>query len=130
MLMKRAMLESGCPLVLFLDQDKLSRPFIHKRCFSVCDEDLPWDYVCRNKPLALACAFWKEEDAWPLIEEVQSLGFTHVEHERRSERPWCSIMSNERFQEFRRKWLHKSQSRLAFPSETLAVVSPIETADC
>jgi len=111
MLFKRALLESGCPVMLFLDQDKVARPFIHKRCFAVCDSDFPWEYACRNKPVALACAFWNEETAWPVIEEVQSFGFGHVEHERRSERPWCFIVSNDRFQEVRRGWLHKSADR-------------------
>lgn len=115
MLFKRALMESGAPMILFLDQDKFWRPFIDKRCFAVCDRDFTWDYACRNKPLAIACAFWDEDRAWPAIEMLDSLGFTHVEPERRNERPWCFIATNDRFQEIRQSRLHRSHSRTPSP---------------
>jgi len=99
MLFKRAMLESECPIVIFLDEEKLPRPYDPVNCYAVCDERLPWEYVCRNHPISLACAFSDEEKANPRVEELQMLGFEHVIRDRAGDKPWCFIASNEPFRQ-------------------------------
>jgi hypothetical protein len=98
-LFKRALLESDCLQIIVLDEVKLPRAFLPERCYPICDETLPWEYVCRNKPLALACAFSDEQSAKVRIEELQLLGFDQIERERAMERPWCFIASNPAFRQ-------------------------------
>jgi len=105
MLFKRAQLEAGVPLVLFVDEDKLPRPFVPTQCFAVCDDEFSWYYACRNIPLAIVCAFRSEERAQRIIPELQYLGFEHCETGRKGEAPWPIVVSNDLFWHRRQEWL-------------------------
>lgn len=57
-LVKRALLESGRPTILFFDNSKIAPdgpkgPFVTEQCHPVCDEDLPWRRVVEKNPLGL-----------------------------------------------------------------------------
>ena len=105
MLFKRALLESGAPLVLIVDEDKMPRRFSQGQCFLVCDEEFSWHYACRNVPLAIVCAFRSEERARTVISDLEYLGLNHLELGRRGEAPWCMIASNDLFSSRRQEWL-------------------------
>ncbi len=94
MLLKRAILESGAPAVLFLDEDKLPCEFIPGRCFSVCDKSFTWNNVCDSVPLALVCAFSNEEKGRRVLPALARLGFAKVLRSRANETPWCMIAMN------------------------------------
>lgn len=104
MLFKRSLLESGAPIALFLDEDKLPRPAIPQQCIPVCDSDFSWYSVCRNIPLALVCSFRSEERARKVIPELQYAGLDHLECGRQGEVPWTLIASNALFQEKVTEW--------------------------
>ena len=109
MLIKRAILEAGAPTVLFLDQYKLDYPFNPERCYSVCDKRFPWEKVCANTPLALACAFEDHATGEAAAGRLEKLGFTHIEHSRPAEKPWCAIASNNAFWAVRENWARNEQ---------------------
>ena len=104
-LMKRSIIESGCPVVLLLDEDKIPYRFIAERCFSVCDEDFTWQRACATIPLALTCAFHNRSKADLVLEQLEPIGFTHVEHARESETPLTFIASNDKFWQVRDRWV-------------------------
>jgi hypothetical protein len=104
MLFKRALLESNTPLVLFLDEDKLPRPALSDVCYSVCDEDFPWEYACRNTPLALACAFRTESNADKVIRRLEKIGLGDVVRGRQGEAPFPVIAANTLFASQREVW--------------------------
>jgi hypothetical protein len=111
MLFKRALLESGAPIVIFLDEDKFRRPFDPRSCFRVCDADFGWDYACLNVPLALVCAFRSEEGAKQVIPQLEYYGLEHLECTHRSEAPWPVIASNNLFWQRRRIWIEEARLR-------------------
>lgn len=102
MLLKRAILESEAPQVIFLDQDKLPYDFKPDRCFAVCDDDFTWAHVCEKLPIALACAFESEERGEEALSMLKAAGFTNVLRSRSNEDPWCMIAANAPFAE--RSW--------------------------
>ena len=62
-LFKKAVLESECPKVIFLDENKLiDKPFISGDCYSVCDEGgaSTWGNILNNKPIAIAIACYAD----------------------------------------------------------------------
>jgi hypothetical protein len=105
MLFKRALLESGVPVVIFIDEDKIPRRAVPGQCFLVCDDDFSWHYACRNTPLAIVCAFRSEERAKSVIPDLEYLGFNHLETARHGEAPWPIIVSNDLFWNRRQEWL-------------------------
>jgi len=104
MLFKRALLESGAPLVVFLDEDKFTPTFTNGQCFCVCDEEFSWPYACRNVPLAIVCAFRSEERAREVLTELEYFGLDHPEKGRLGEAPWPVIASNDLFWRRRQQW--------------------------
>ncbi len=105
MLFKRALLESGAPVVIFVDEDKIPRRASPGQCFLVCDDDFSWHYACRNTPLAIVCAFRSEDRAKSVIPDLEYLGFEHLESARHGEAPWPIIASNNLFWNRRQEWL-------------------------
>lgn len=105
MLFKRALLRSGAPVVLFLDEDKLRRQYVPDQCFSVCDKDFKWSYVCSSVPLALVCAFRSQESASLFLPKFHRLGLNHIESGRHGEVPCPLIASNDAFWERKEQWL-------------------------
>ena len=99
MLLKRALLESGSPVVLFVDEEKLPYDFIPDRCFSVCDDEFTWEHVCKKIPLALACAFQSEARAkkTKVLAKLRRIGFKHQQTSRSTDIPWSVIVSNDAF---------------------------------
>lgn len=117
MLFKRALLESGAPVVLLVDEDKLPRPAIPGQCFLVCDQDFSWPFACRNMPIALACAFRSERRAKEIIEQLKDFSLDHVEPSRPGEAPWSFVISNRLFQAQVESW--SQVTSLAFTPDTL-----------
>jgi hypothetical protein len=111
MLFKRALLESGAPVVIVMDEDKLLRPREQSRCFPVCNADFSWYFACQNMPIALACAFRSEERANRVIPDLQYLGLEHLEFSRHGEAPWPIVASNNMFWERRRGWIEEALQR-------------------
>ena len=79
MLFKRAILESECPAVMFLDEDKLPKPFREGDCYPVCDKQglASWKSVRDNKPLAIAIAVSSDKNATERENYLKSLGFSY-----------------------------------------------------
>lgn len=111
MLFKRALLElclvSGVPVMLLADEDKLPHEFHLDRCFGICDKTLPWEALCRDAPLAIACGFRRSDtERRETVEEtLYNCGFTHAEPERKGQIPWPIILSNEPFWSKRKSWI-------------------------
>jgi len=104
MLFKRALLESGAPIIIFADADKLPRPFRPSRCFHVCDDDFSWQYACHTVPLAIVAAFRSEGEASQTIPHLEQLGLDQLECSREKEVPWSMMASNRLFQDRKRDW--------------------------
>jgi hypothetical protein len=108
MLFKRALLESGAPLVIFIDEDKIPSEAVPGQCFLVCDEKFPWQFACRNSPIALVCAFRSEERAQTTLTRLEDLGLWRLEQGRKGEAPWPVIISNDVFWNRRQEWLNEA----------------------
>ena len=104
MLLKRAILESNCPVVFLLDEDKLSSEFVESRCFAVCDEEFTWADACNKTPISLACAFRSEKSAQEALPLLAEMGFVHREPARAMEEPWPLIVANDCFWAMKRHW--------------------------
>lgn len=108
MLFKRAMLEaamaSNIPLLIFADEDKIPYAYNPTKCYSVCDSDLPWETVCSEVPLAIACAFRSQERAQQVMPKLIDLGFAAGQQESDREIPWCVIAANEKFVSASKGW--------------------------
>jgi hypothetical protein len=63
MLIKHAIFRSGQPVVLFLDEGKLRKPFQPEKCFPVFGPDYPLQSICRRNPLAVCLGYTVEPGA-------------------------------------------------------------------
>jgi hypothetical protein len=113
MLFKRAILEAsmefGIPIVILADEYKIPYEFKTDKCFPICDgKELIWDAVCRDVPIAIACAFRTDKRANEVMEKLGGAGLTHRELERGGQSPWCAMMSNDRFWSVRANWIRSS----------------------
>ncbi|MBM3299217.1 MAG: DUF4062 domain-containing protein [Deltaproteobacteria bacterium] len=96
-LFKRAILESGCPTVIFLDETKIPQEFPIGECFSVCDQEFPWVSVCQARPLAIAVATNSEETARKLRRLLEEHNLCNIED--KYEKTACTLIaSNQSFQ--------------------------------
>ena len=73
-LLKRCLLKSGSPAVVFLDEFKFPYTFRPDECYSICGPDLPWERVLEEVPLAFALATSTEEIRDRSIEHFETAG--------------------------------------------------------
>ena len=59
MLFKRAIFQTGQPIVLFLTEEKIDKPFIDGTCYPVFGPDYPWSHALRECPLAICIGHHK-----------------------------------------------------------------------
>lgn len=97
-LFKRALLESACPTVMFLDENKVPKPFDVGDCFPVCDEKMSWSKVCQTNPLAIAIAASTEERFNDLGQLLKEMNLCNIEGKHYGEMAYTLIASNEHFQ--------------------------------
>lgn len=103
-LFKRALLESACPTVIFLDEIKVPpvKEFEIGECFSVCDEEMSWSKVCQTNPLAIAIAASTEERAKELEQLLNTMNLCNIEakhYHYDEEMAYTLIACNENFQD-------------------------------
>ncbi len=104
-LLKRVLLETGHPLVLFLDEEKVSPVFESGRfqvgkCHHVCDPGLPWQEVCRNYPLAICFSASSRPNIDKIAEPLMAAGLTHIDHIKTFEEcggAWVTVVRNAAF---------------------------------
>lgn len=102
MLFKRAILESGCPTAMFLDERKLfEKPFKSGDCYPICDSELRWEDVCRAKPFAVGVALTTEAKLDHAKSVLGKFGLGKFETKAVANEIWTLIASNDRF---RRLW--------------------------
>lgn len=117
MLFKRSQLESHCPTIILLDEDKAANPFNPLTCYAVCDQEFSWAHVRREVPLALACAFRNRENAARLEPKLRALGFRNIESGSRHHTPWCTIAANDKFLLEIEKWEQTCQHDDCLPRQ-------------
>ncbi len=102
-LFKRAILDSGCPTALILDEIKMEKPFVIGKCYAVCNNDLPFVDLCNSAPLAIATSSFSEENHNRFIELLESFGLSNIEARTDSVSENVNIhsliASNQKFQE-------------------------------
>jgi len=130
MLFKRALLEaameSDIPLVIICDEDKMPYAFNPSKCYSICDSDLPWDIVCKDAPIAIACAFRSQERAQLTMPRLMEMGFSEGQQESNGQIPWCVIAANEKFASVSKGWFRSRP--LTMNSERQLQNRPLRTA--
>lgn len=103
MLFKRALLLSKCPIVMFLDEDKLLKhPFLLEKCYPVCCEAIPWKRVCRSHPIALAVGCSSEKGLELVSRLLSDWHLDHIdsaEGKLKSIPYWSLLASNDVFEE-------------------------------
>ncbi len=75
MLFKRALLETGFPIVWCFDGSKIDHGFEPTRCFSVAQSDDEWVSFCKSKPIAV-CFTTGNNDEKEVIAKFKSFGLT------------------------------------------------------
>lgn len=99
MLFKRAILESECPTVMFMDEDKMPYGFTHGSCFPICDSEFPWESACERVPMAVAVAFRTKQNSGKCIANLRRLGFKPRYRGRDQDEPWPLIVTNDKFEQ-------------------------------
>ncbi len=101
MLFKRGIVESGCPAVIFADEDKIIAPFKPGNCFQICSSDFTWEKVMENSPIAIAVGISSRDKGEELVGFLEGLGFRNFERKYRFDtgEPSGLIVSNDRFQQ-------------------------------
>ncbi len=100
MLFKRSILESGCPAVMFLDEEKiLSKPFDNNQCYPLCGGSINWGTICESTPFAVAAPCTSEESVQKIIKVFAQLGMTRVEKTSSEDKIYLLVVSNDRFHE-------------------------------
>lgn len=99
-LFKRAILTTGLPVVLFVDESKVPAEFLVGKCHAVCGPDMEFEDVCKSVPLAfcVGCASREGRDA--VIGQLKPLGFVYVDPAREYKGCWPLIATNRLFEEF------------------------------
>ena len=97
MLFKRALMDSACPMVMFLDDTKIPVTARVGQCYSVCDEDFSWSTVMETVPLCLAVGCSTDEAANRVREAVVRLGLEPVTYYMTSQRITVVVGCNELF---------------------------------
>jgi Domain of unknown function (DUF4062) len=104
-LFKRAIFSTKCPVVLFLDEWKLSEPYNNLHCFPVCDSSMSWQELCESVPLALCIGTESAVKRAQIIDQIGPFGFEHVDPidpmnpEKKYEGCWPLLASNRLFGE-------------------------------
>jgi hypothetical protein len=98
-LVKRALLETRVPAVLFLDQAKFPYKFKLGECHPVCGPDFEWSTIRKDFPLAVAIAFNNREDRETANGQLASIGFQTDDPEVEEDGIWPLIASNQKFKE-------------------------------
>lgn len=76
-LMKRTLLGCGVPVVLFLEDSKLPRPFKVGECFGVCDNNAAWKRMCKTASLAIMTCTTTDSGKEEKMKLLMELGFQH-----------------------------------------------------
>lgn len=97
-LLKRALLASGVPTVLVLEETKLRKRFDPTESYQICSSEKAWRETCASIPLAIAtayedAAFANETSAW-----FRECGLTFEERPPSTDGYSCVILSNQSFQ--------------------------------
>ncbi len=107
-LFKRAILESKCPTVYFLDQQKFPYQFKPDRCYSVCNKQFPFRKVCEEVPLAIACAWRTGRAALDSIKHLEAMGFRQCVGDAVEGAISPVILMNDAFREIDEKWRRRA----------------------
>lgn len=75
MLLKRAMYETGSPLILFLDDAKIDQNFDPEVCYSVMSRERTWTQFCAENPLAVCFACKDEVSYQETVVSLRASGF-------------------------------------------------------
>jgi hypothetical protein len=103
MLLKRAIYETGCPVILFLDETKIDRNFEPNRCYSVMTKGMPWSKIYSDNPIAVCFAAASIEAFSTIAERLLAIKFLpaydrHEEFQRQSSgKTYCGLFANGNF---------------------------------
>jgi hypothetical protein len=104
-LLKRVLFETGHPIVLFLDEEKIS-PFFENgrfkvgKCHHVCDSGFPWQEICHSHPMAICVSSSSREKLEQIVEQLRAAGLTKSGHTKdvpEGAGTWVTIVRNEAF---------------------------------
>ncbi len=106
-LVKRALLETGHPIVMFLDEEKISPAhpggkFHVGKCHHVCDPDLSWKDVCAKFPIAICVGASSKEKLDVIVSSLAAAGLTKISHYQEcgeKGRSWVTVVRNNPFDE-------------------------------
>ncbi|MBI4232494.1 DUF4062 domain-containing protein [Candidatus Peregrinibacteria bacterium] len=101
-LFKRVLLESRHPLILFLDEKKIS-PFDKfgrfkiGECHNVCDEDISWKAVCVERPIAICIGASTKKHLEKIVSLLDEQGLKNVGLIKRCGEAWVTLVRNSVF---------------------------------
>jgi hypothetical protein len=103
-LLKRALLMSGHPVVLFFDESKIAPhgtkgPFRIGECHSVCDPEMAWNDLVQKQPLALCVGASSEDGIQRVVRTLKAQGPWKAGALREYAAAWCTVLENAVFNE-------------------------------
>ena len=78
-LIKRSLISTKKPIVLFIDESKLDKQFIKRKCYSICDPDFLWSDIIASQAFAIAVATHSMDRCKFAINELGKIGLENYE---------------------------------------------------
>ena len=103
MLLKRAIYETGSPVILFVDDTKIDRNFVPAKCYSVMTKAMTWQKVCVERPIAVCYASSSAETYSATREKLQRFGLSSADEQpeviptQGAGSAYCGLFGNSRF---------------------------------
>jgi hypothetical protein len=103
-LVKRALLQSGHPVVLFLDESKIAPfgakgKFVVGKCHPICDPDWSWHKASHEAPVALCIGAGTKPAIDKIVEAFEAQQTWKAERPREYASGWAVIIKNRVFSE-------------------------------
>lgn len=103
MLLKRAIYETGSPVILFVDETKIDRTFVSAKCYSVMTKAMTWQKVCLERPVAVCYASSTVGTYSTTLEKLQRFGLSPADESPEQDPTqgvgpvYCGLFGNNRF---------------------------------
>ncbi len=77
MLFKRALLQTGAPIVFFVDESKFAQEsYDPNRCFLVCAQEFEWKTIVKTQPMAFCVGASNAERAKEIVRKLMKIEIT------------------------------------------------------
>ena len=98
---KRVLVETGFPIILFMDESKFNVKFNPQKCFNIFDKNLRWEDAIKNQPLGFCVGAKTKLGLMDIQSRLQEAGFTYfdISEDEDKYNGYMLFVRNKKFQE-------------------------------